>query len=319
MADALGIKGKLGIKAVATWDAAYAAVDTAIPFVDESLSQNFTRIQRQALMGYGGRESSDQGMQSVQGTVNFELDYNNFIPILKAAMGAEAAGVIDITDTITDNFLWLEFEKQVSRFRAGASRISKFTISGDAGSAEPIKLSCDFISRDCDRSATAFPTITPQTPDRVIFRHLTQFRMGDQVDVLVAGDQFPLQSFELVFDRNLKPDDYVSATGGAIQFPIEPVENDFRTATLKLKFPRYSADTIPAWKDADTPLQCVFLFSGPSAQSFKIQIPNLRFLEGFNAPVEGPGPMALEGTFELSRSLPGHVMYVGNEFKITIV
>jgi len=318
MADALGIKAKMGVKSVATWATAYAAVDTAIPFVDESITRNYARVQRSALLGYGGRESSDQGVQTTQGTVNFELDYNNFIPILKQAMGAEAGGVITITDTIDSLFLWLEFEKQVSRYRAGPAKATKFTISGDANSTDPVKLSVEYTCRDVVQSATAFPAITPSTPDRVIFRHLTLFRLGDQGDALAAGDQLPLQSFELSFDRAYKTDDYGSALTEP-EMPLAPAENDFRSASLKLKFARYAADTIPAWKDADTALQCAFLFSGPSAQTFGIEVPNMRITEGFDAPIGGPGPLVLEGTLELARSLAGHPMYTGNEFRITIV
>lgn len=317
MADALGLKAKMGIKAVTTWGAAYAAVDTAIPFVNESITRNFNRVERSALLGYGGREASSQGVQTCQGTVNFELDYNNFIPILKQAMGAESGGVLTITESVDALYLWLEFEKQVSRYRCGAAKATKFTISGDAGGSEPIKFSVDYICRDVAVSATAFPAITPATPDRVTYRHLGLFRLGDQADALAGGDAMALQSFELSFERSLKGDDYAT-DATAPEMPLDPVENDFRTSTLKLKFPRYAADTIPAWKDGDTALQCDFLFSGPSSQSFKIECPNMRILDGFDASIDGPGPMILEGTMELTRSLVA-TMYIGNEFKITIV
>jgi len=312
MADSIGLKAKMGIKEVVSWASSYAAVDDPIPFTDENIIENWERIQKQALLGYGGREKSDQGNRVVQGTTNHELDYDNFIPIIEHIMGAESAGVITIEDQLA-KYLFIEIEKQVSRFRAGPSKGKKFTIKGDAG--DNIKLACEWHCRKVERSATAFPAIAPAAADRLLFSQMV-FRIGDQANALTSGDAVGLASFELEFDRQMHTGDYASDATTPKE-TLDPIEGDFRTCMLKIKIPRYAADTFATWKAADTSLQADLTFTGPSAKGFLIQLPELKITEGFDAPVGGPGPLTLEGSLEAYRSSNAY-MYTGNEMKITV-
>lgn len=309
MADALGFLGKMGIKVVGAWDSAYAAVDVAIPFLNESFTPNYTRMQVNSLIGYGGREPSEQGNFNGPGAIEAELDYNNFGLLIKAVMGAEAGGVYTIVDQL-DQFAWVEFEKQIGRHRVGANVFHKMVISG--AKDEICKIAFDAFARSFDVSGTAFPGISPAAMTKTRFTDMA-FRIGDQANALAGGDAVEIESFEITLDRSMKLDDYVND-----QTPIQPVEGDFRVCGFNIKLPRYAADTFIDWKEADTPLQADFIFTR-GAESITIQLTEVRVTGGFDSPIGGPNPLTVEGELEAYRGGAHGYMYAGNEMKITIV
>lgn len=300
---------------IATWGTAFTkSGQVMMPYNTESLTKEWPRIESLALLGYGGKEASEQGNLTGSGSTEHQLDYNNFLPLLKGALGAEAGGVVTVEDLCTEIF-WLEIDKQVSRWRYGPAMITKMVISGAAG--EMIKVSFDWAFRNGAENATAFTATVAGAMDKVLFSQLV-FRVRDLLGAIGAGDKWPISSFELEFNRNMKVDD--SATSDSTpQEILVPLEGEFREATLKLTVPRYSSATWQGWKTADTSLQADLVFSGPSAQSITIELPQLKIIEGFEAPVGGPGPLTQEGTLEVRRSLSGNPMYVGNEIRITQV
>jgi hypothetical protein len=316
MADSVGIKAKLAFSpAVATWGTAFTKTgQVGMPYTEESLTKEWQRIESEALLGFGGKEASEQGNLVGAGSTTHQLDYNNFLPLLKGAMGAEAGGVVTIEDLCTEMF-WIELDKQVSRWRYGAAMATKMTISGAAG--EMVKGVFEWAFKLGEENATAFTATISGAMDKVLFSQLV-FRIADQLDAIAGGDAVGISSFELEFNRNMKVDDWVSDASKPQEILV-PLEGEFREATLKVTVPRYAAATFQTWKDADTNLQADLVFSGPSAQSLTIELPQLKIIEGFNVPVGGPGVLTQEGTLEVRRSLAGNPMYVGNEIRITQV
>jgi len=205
----------------------------------------------------------------------------------------------------------------IQRHRFYASKIGKVTISGQAGSIVMAKFG--WFVRTRELSATAFPAIsTPGARNLVLFKHLLNgFWIGDQVDALVLVDALGIDSFELTFDRQLKADDHDTSSPTYI---LEPIPGDWRLCNLKITTARYNTATaqLSTWKDADTPLQVRMNFTSGSEQ-FRIELPELRITEGFDVPVEGPGPMKQEGTLQASPSSSGNPMYVGNEVRFTFI
>jgi hypothetical protein len=302
----------MGIKQVSSWGASYAAVDEAIPFLDESFSANYARIQSESLLGFGGREPSDQGNLSVPGTTNHELDYDNFITLYEAVMGTNAGGVVTI-DTVLDQFTWIEFEKAVSVWRAESAVALKMVIAGEHGGI--VKGSWDWIAKDLQQS-TSFPSITPTSSGKILFEEL-RCRIGDLAGALSSGDDMAISAFELEFDRNMKIDDYTTQTAEP-NHAIQPIEGGFRACSLKITLPRYNANTWETFKNADADLQCELYFNG-SAGGLKIEIPHMKITEGFDQPIGGPGPVTIEGGFECFRSNSANPMLADSpELKITV-
>lgn len=319
MADPVGIKAKLGYAAVAAWTTASTAPNVFLPYVDENLSLNYERIQKNALLGFGGREPDEQGNISAPGTINCELDYNNFTDIFKHVMGAEAGGVVTVVEQLSAEsniYMWLTIDKQISRHRYGAAVGTKFVMAGDHG--DLVKFAFDVFAKGRDLNATAFPAGTPATPARVRMADLV-FRIRDQGGAISGSDAVGIANFELEFNRNTKIDDYVTDSTNP-QDPIEPEEGDFRSASLKISLPRYGITPFDfqAAKAADTAIQMDMVFTR-GGETITVEMPECRILEGFDAPVGGPGPIAQEGTLNLFRSSAGNPMYVGNELRITVV
>ena len=307
MSDGLGLLSVMGLVPVAGWTTAYTGSGmVAIPFVDESLSKSFNRIDLESKLGYGGREPSEQGNIVAAGTVNHELDYNNYTKIYEAITGDAATPHLLTDDDLPAHF-WIESEKTIERWRFGACKASKVIVSGEADSI--VKLAIDWTARTMVRSGTAFPSISPATPTRVRFNDLT-FRIGDQGNALTSGDDMEITSFEIELDRAMKTDDYVNA-----QELVEPVPGDWRAVSLKIKFPRYAASTFQGWKDSDLPLQASLNFVR-GGESVLFELPELRLGEGFDALTTGPEPYVQEGTLIAYRSSNSY-MYVGNELRIT--
>jgi hypothetical protein len=306
MSDSLGFLSKMAAVSVANWDSAYNASGIAgIPFTSESFAVNYERIQIDSLIGAGGREPSEQGNQAIEGTTEHELDFDNFELLFEAGFGALGGGTFTIVDRLAE-YLFLEFEKETARYRVGAAKCTKFTISGEKGGL--IKCAFDWLAKDFDDNATAWQagaTISSSLKARFLD---VDFWLGDQVDALAAGDRFAIDSFEFTFDRGLKGDDYVSTgTAATAKLPIDPVEGARHTATFSMSMPRKSADTIVAWKQADTALQgrLEIARAGTGGGSYTLEMAHLVIPDGFDSPISGDAPLTIEGNFEVSRTNNG--------------
>lgn len=322
MADALGTLSKMGLSnGLASWDTAYAAATSIIPFVNETLTSKFDLLENDSLQGYGARLPGDQGVEWLTGATEHQLNYNASDILIAAVMGLNTAGVITISDSIADfvyKYYAIEFEKQVKRYRFWACKANKFTISGEKD--KYCRLVVDWYAKNFDMVDTAFPTLAQPTNVLVPFDDLV-FRLADQANALSAGDVMGIESFEIVLDRSYKTDDYESSATTPRQ-PLEPIQGGWRVCELTIKLPRYAANTIAAWKDANTPLQADLIFTGPSTYTKKIEFPDLRISSGFDQNIGGPGPLTVEGKFTAYRSaaIAGepYRMYAGNEMRITV-
>ncbi|MBU8914215.1 MAG: hypothetical protein KOO61_09345, partial [Spirochaetales bacterium] len=214
MADALGFLGKMGMAPIATWDTVYSATSMAvIPILSESISANWERIKDEALIGSGGQLPSDQGVFGAPGSTKHPLDYNNFLALFEAVLGAEAGGVVTIEDCL-DIFKWLEFEKSVSRHRFGAAVAKKIVIAGSQKGQVTVEV--EWACKSFDNNVAVFPAgaSAPAAMTKVRFQDLV-FRIGDQANSLASGDAMEISEFEISFDRNMKDDDYVARAANA--------------------------------------------------------------------------------------------------------
>jgi len=247
----------MGISTVAGWETAYATPTSMIPFTTETISQTFDRLESQSLTGSAARQPSLQGPEAVKGDTNHELDTNNYGDLIKSVFGAEAGGVYTITDDQVPEYRWIEFEKDVERWRYGASKTNKIVISGSAGNL--VMISFGHIVRTRARTGTAFAAISPATQNRIRFQD-AQFRLADQGDAIGAGDILGISSFEFTFDRAHKDDDRDSVSK---QYIIEPIPNDFLMTSLKIGFPRYNDSNkhVIDWREQNTPLMADLILS----------------------------------------------------------
>lgn len=318
MADAsLGILGRMGIvTGAATWaTGTYPGSATTYPFISESLTDAYNRIEQNSLVGFGGRLPSDQGVEVITGTTEHIMDYTTMHLFITAVFGDDTAGTITIEDRHgagSAKAFWIEIDKEHTEYVFGPGKPTKITITGEKDGQIKIALDWVFFGFQTKTSGFTGGAWTP-TP-RMLFEHGV-FRVADQANALAAGDEINPESFEITFDRGAKTDDYVADSTNPKQTLI-PIENDFRSAQYKITIPRYEDDAFGTWKAADTTLQgdIVFTLSG---NTLTISMPELRITEGFDANIEGPAAVKLDGTFELYRCGNGsHPMGTGNEIEV---
>ena len=318
MADAsLGILGRMGIvTGAATWETvSFPGSATTIPFISETLVSAFNRIEQNSLVGYGGRLPSDQGVEVLTGTTEHIMDYTTMHVLLTAVLGDDTAGTITIENRHgagSAKAFWIEIDKEHTEYVFGPGKPTKLTITGEKDGQIKVSLEWVFFGFQSKSSGFTGGAWTP-TP-RMLFEHGV-FRVADQANALAAGDEINPSSFEITFDRGMKTDDFVADATYPKQTLI-PIENDFRSAQFKVSIPRYESDAFGTWKAADTPLQgdIVFTLSG---NTLTISMPELRISEGFDASIDGPAALKLDGTFELYRcGDAAHPMGTGNEIEI---
>lgn len=317
MAEGAGVIGQMGLKVLANWAATWVAVDAFPAFLSESLTANYDRIDDDSLEGYGARGPSYQGNQVVQGDTEHYWDYGADA-IIPACMGIHTGTVLTVGEVLSEaactanKYFGIEFAKGGARnHHFFPAMVTKFTLSGEKGGL--IKLVASWAARQFS-SVVAAAITKPTAINRVKFDQMV-FRVGDQVNALEAVDSVAIESFEISFDRSMKPDDY-STNATLPRQPLEPKENAFRATTLKIKVPRYASDALLSCRDNDTPLQADLTWAGGGTKAKLIQLPELRITEGFDANVGGAEVMTLEGTLAAYRGGTAF-MYVGNEMKIT--
>jgi hypothetical protein len=318
MADAIGIASKMGIKDVASWATARSAPDILIPFDTESLTQGYTRIQDESLVGSAGRARSDQGVQAITGQTVHRLDYNNYDELLSMVFGTLTGRVLTLSEDEVQKYCWIEFEKETSRWRFGACKATKIVISGEKDGL--VMATIDWIARDLDRNAGAFASIsTVGARNHIRFEDL-QYRIDTVAGgPPAAGDTARIEKFEIELDRVLVPDDYASKSQTAVEekWPLEPVPNGFRVVSHKLTVPRYNTDADwIAWKEADTPIQATMIFTR-SAETLTLELPDMLITEGFDASIGGPERLQMEGTLDVYKPDSTNPLYTGNELRAT--
>jgi hypothetical protein len=316
MADSTGILAAMGIKDLGSWGASWVAVDEKIPVETEGLTQAYTRIADESLTGSAGRTASDQGVQMVQGPTNHVLDYNNYDTIFEMVFGTKSTRTFTLSDDLVAKWVGIELDKQVSRWRFWACKATKLVLSGEAD--QHVKAVVDWIARDIDRAATAFPlndTDLPGARTKVRFEDL-DFWIADHADAIAAGDRVRISSFELEVDKVLVPDDYASKSGTLLdeKKPLEPIPNGFRVVNFKITIPRYDADTFQDWSDDDEPLQAKMTFTR-GGETFVVDLPDLRIVEGPNANIGGAERLQQEISFEVYKPGSTNPLYTGGEVR----
>jgi hypothetical protein len=317
MADSLGLLSKMAIVAGSSWDQAYQVPSVRVPFSNESITPQFSRIDDDSIMGSGGRNESMQGVEGVVGTTNHILDYNNFDLLMESFFGAVSTRTFTLSDGHLDKWLHLSIYKQVSNWRLYAAKLSKLVISGEKDGY--IMAAFDWVVRTVVYQAEAAPAASlVGLRTKIRFEDLTLWLGTVAGGAMGAGDNMRLDSFELSLDRGLVPDDYGSKSqvAGEEKLALEPVPNALREVALKLKVPRYATDAdLIAWKAADSTLQAKMSFA-MGGETMVLDLPHMKINEGFSANVGGPERAQLEGGLACFMPESTNPLYTGGECRL---
>ncbi len=207
----------------------------------------------------------------------------------------------------------LGFEKNQAKpwiFRS--AMVNSLTFTASAGAS--IKASVDFAPFDLDRdSATNTASSTWdwdnssavfEENERQIFSDIDYFRLNaySTGTALDSDDNICISDFTITINNNLQANDQTACTG---LYREEPARGGMREVTGSFTLPRYEADTIFTWKDAETTLMGELSISGSTltneARNMKIFINSLKITKA-SAPVAGAG--VITQTFEFVALVP---------------
>lgn len=310
-----GVTSQAGFAVATSWGHAWATPTVQLRLVSESLSTEYDKLRSKALIGEVAMHEFDNGHVMVSGDLVVDLAYDDHA-ILEYCMGAEAAGVYTFTNDL-DQWLHLTVDKNTTRYQFRSCKVNSWTLTGEAGSEDPVQLSMNLTAYSTVSSATAFPSLSAPG-NAVYFPHLTSCYLGDQVDALSGSDALNVKSFEISCDNNLQTD--AKDSSDPVQV-IEPIRNGFRTVTTKLGLARYRTsdvtDSLYGWKVGSTRLQSLMTLSSGS-DSFIMQFPEGKISEGANFNVSGPGVIEDEVTVEWFRNLNNTPMTaISDQLQIT--
>lgn len=287
-----GVNAKAGYVDAAAFDTVWSPVTTQIPITDESLSKAFDMMRSKALDGNVAQKEFSLGRQIVQGDLSVEMDYDNH-GLLHYCFGSGSA-TYEFDDD-NDNWFHLEIDKYTKRHRFYAVGVNSWTISGEAGSEDPLKLALGCYTRSQLRADTAFPSLS-LADNRIYFEDLSICYVGDQADALGAGDAVAIKGFELSCENNFQIDGKDSSDQDHV---LAHARNDWRSASLKLQFARYGADQeqFATWRDAGTRLQATMIFTNGS-DSMTVYVPEMKISAGADFSIGGPNVTEGEVTMD---------------------
>ena len=307
MANALGIKGILGVGKETTWKTPVTVTDR-VPFLSESIEKDNEDILHNYLQGTPGYPAMQRNFEPVIGSIEAVLPYteksgSEFVStdlLIALAMGATSWDAANTVNQITllddlNVFGTLAVPKwktdDVWEFISCYVRSMTITLT----SGEFMKANFDIMAYDLDRSSTTnqvsdLTTLGPADVPNIILMSHTEFKVGNQAGALVDADRYDINSLTITLNNNIT-DPQQTSKSNTVTDPtktIEPVRNGFRDVTVEAVLPRYAADTFLDHWDNEDDLQMQIDCNDPNTSNYKkFFMPYLK-LEKVSAPVAGP-------------------------------
>jgi len=290
--------------------------------------------------GLSWLEREDKGLYDpVKGNLEAYLRYEGLDVVLALAMGTAGTPqqqggtsaykhTLQLADNLDGLFCTIAQLKQTDKvWEIPSAKIHGFTIAGDIGT--PLKitipvLGTKLVFNSSTNTPSTMDNVTyPDKKNRVIFDPTTTvIRMNDQ-DGAALGDSDKIypNSIEIAFDRKMDADytqnDYID----------EPVQSDFPTITVTLKFPRYDAVNHQYFLDWDafTAKKMDILFKGAQIESdyyyqMKFLFPKLR-VDDPEAAMGGKGkiPASIKLVAYKADSAPSGMTGITLPFQLEII
>lgn len=318
------------------------------PFVSETITEAIERQANKSLVGSGKELPMDVIARDFAGTMDTHLAFEGLQRLMLCAMGFEspdtAAGspatlvagayshLFELDESLQDQS-WNAVEvgsysppsvndRKVRRGMLGffkeyptggdhvfsSCMISKFTLSG---TPTEIKCSWEAIPYGVVKGSYnhANWTLHGSTEAIALFQQAV-VKFGDRASGAGSMTEQPVSSFELSVDNGLEPGIRTTESGEHI---IQPVRSGFRTANMKMGFPRYTSTEQSLIHDSvelDTEMAASIEITGP-----QIAATGEYYFWGFygssawmkNPKVALDGPSAVSPEWELELARPGSV------------
>jgi len=305
MSTGQGVASRCALGKESSFGTAVAVTDI-VPFSSESINRAIQQLEKQYLDGTVGRKGLKNSVVSVLGGLECEFIWDeesgdpigleNFLRGFFGASARDAGNGLNQykTANAVDDFYTICFNKQVSNWEIVSAKINTLTIAGE--SAGKFTLAVEIIGYDLLRTGdggitNAIAAVTglsnTDDPAAMVYDDLV-FRIGDQANSLAAGDQYKIDSFELVCNNNLTEPEFSTIDSGHTDslLTLEPVRNGQREVDLKITLPRYDSDQIFTWLNNGTALQADLKVASGSYE-FNMLLPNVKIVGDPTANIGG--------------------------------
>ena len=326
MALGIGYKSKIKVGKEGAWGTP-ADINSAefIPFASESLKENRELVESKAVSYGAAKIPPYQGNVACSGGISVEMTYQDLDLLLAAALGQASdpavesvndvsyyKHVITLTDDVQKSFTtWVDKVIEIQRF--DGCKVNKLTIKGEVGQilVADFDLICKRKDPCCQSGVGEFEL---SGAPRILFKDVT-FWLGQIAAPLGDSNKLGIASFELSLDNKLKGDDRNTETGVYI---MEPVRNDKREVTLKIKIPRYMTNTFRDYYQTGAVLQAMIKAELQTGYYLLIELPELVVAEEPDPNIGGAGIMPVEITFNAYANKDNSNMDFAEEMRLTI-
>jgi len=275
MAITTKVTRKVGWKIEGT-PGTYDAPSVQFPFTEFGLKQGFDLIEDKSIVGVAFPDLPLQGVRKVGGPIGGEVDVATIVVILEAALGAASSKVYSLPVDKNEKTLTFVSLDAVKANKYAGCVVNNFKLSSKSGAA--LEFSSDILGwRAEDRDATTdFPSLTTLAGTKLTHLHMGQtngyFRIGDQVNALVAGDNLAnIDSVEVGHNWNFAE----SMVNDAGTLQLLSGEGGDPEGDFSFTIARHESDAFKTYRDDRTVLQAEILYYASSTAQLKIQIPNL--------------------------------------------
>ena len=282
------------------------AVTEIIPFTSESINKAIQQLESQYLDGNVGRRGLKNSVVSVLGTLECELVWDDdtgdpigLERILRGVLGASARDSGNSlnqykTAAAIDDIYTICFNKAVSNWEIVSAKFNTLTLAGESGGKGT--LSTDIIGYNLLRTGdagitNAIAAVTglsnTDQPENLVFDDMV-FRIADQANAIASGDQYKIDTFEVVVNNNLSEPEFSTIASGHTNslLTLEPVRNGQREVNLAITLPRYDSDQLFTWLNAGTALQADLKFTSGSYE-YNVLLPNIKIMGDPTANIGG--------------------------------
>jgi hypothetical protein len=295
MGSATGVEARAAVKKAASWGTAVACGENdGVLILPHGLKKDRPNNVDDSLGLYCPKDS-DPGEIKVEGDLPAYLRYDGLDLLIAMAMGATGGAPVQQgatsayaqSFTLADHndglFATLAVNNQINVDEYTTVKLTGFTLKGEVGKPLRIAFHCIAIDRVTDSSTndlTSSAGVTYfETANRVLMSQ-GKIRINDREGpALDDSDRVYPGSFELTFKREMAG---VYGVASGFDRIDEPTNNGQPEITLRLDFPRYSADSHFTDWDAGNAKKLDMTFIGSQIESpynreFKVRFPNLKF------------------------------------------
>ena len=319
MGNALGIKTIMGLGKETDFGTAVDATDRLL-LISEGINFDYSDALHDYLHGGAGIPGMERLFEPVSGSLECYVPYTlkdtTFVSadlLLALAMGnpdwisGQGSNEIKFLDDL-NVFGTLAWNKYLTTntWEVTSAMIKSFTLT--CSTDKQLTMSAEILGHDLKIGATTtnqgseLIALATGVPDLIQLRHFV-VRIGDQGDVMAAGDTIGISSFTITVNNNLTDAEQTTTDNSSSHTdpltPIQPVRNGFREVTLEITIPRYSSDTFFDFAANDTNLQAELYATQPtSSEEFDITFPNLKIQGDPQAPIGGAEAVSQTITFK---------------------